>query len=205
MSADVLTPSLRDQGKNPPLDLLWMDLYRIDLFDGYLKEGPEAIVAMKQKTLPANLKFRTPLRRRYGGNSTIEMVFAFSLLMFIAMGMCEFGQYFYIKHAFEAAARDAARASILATATSSSPTTAATYTLSEANVTFNSSWLTITDTTAGTTVSDVSTVPAGDILQVQLLATYDQIPNVMRPLDSMTGQGIKNGKPMLGQCTMVRE
>jgi Flp pilus assembly protein TadG len=182
-----------------------MVLYRIDLFDGYLKEGPEAIVAMKQKTLPANLNLTAAMRKQRGGSVVIEMVFSFSLLMFIAMGMVEFGQYFYIKHAFEAAARDAARASILATATASSPATAATYTLSEANVTFNSSWLTITDTTAGSTVSDVSTVPAGDILQVQLLATYDQIPNVLRPLYSMTGQGIKNGKPMLGQCTMVRE
>ena len=184
-----------------------MDLYRINLFDGYLKEGPEAIVAMKQMNLPANLKLRASRRNHRSGNAIIEMVFAFQLLMFIAMGMVEFGQYFYIKHAFEAAARDAARASILATATSISPSTAATYTLSEANVTFNSSWLTITDTTAGTAVSDVSTVPAGDILQVQLLATYDQIPNVMRPLYSITGNlfGIKNGKPMLGQCTMVRE
>jgi Flp pilus assembly protein TadG len=182
-----------------------MDLYRIDLFDGYRVQGEEAIMAMKQNTLSASQKLRTALRRRRGGNSVIEMVFAFQLLMFICMGMVEFGQYFYIKHAFEAAARDAARASILATATSTSPTTAATYTLSEANVTFNSSWLTIYDTTAQAAVSDVSQVPAGDVLQVQLLATYDQIPNVMRPLYSMTGQGIKNGKPMLGQCTMVRE
>ena len=57
------------------------------------------------------------------------MVFAFQLLMFISMGMVEFGQYFYIKHAFEGAARDAARAAVLATATSTSPWTAATYTL----------------------------------------------------------------------------
>lgn len=182
-----------------------MDLYRIDLFDGYRVQGVEKI--MKQNTLSAGQKLRTALRRRRGGNSVIEMVFAFQLLMFICMGTVEFGQYFYIKHAFEAAARDAARASILATATSTSPTTAATYTLSEANVTFNSSWLTITDTTAGTTVSDVSQVPAGDTLQVQLLATYDQIPNVMRPLYAITGKnfGIKNGKQMLGQCTMIRE
>jgi Flp pilus assembly protein TadG len=182
-----------------------MDLYRIDLFDGYLKEGPEAIVAMKQKTLMANLKSQAAMRKYRSGAAVIEMVFAFSLLMFIAMGMVEFGQYFYIKHAFEAAARDAARASILATATSSSPATAATYTLAEANVTFNSSWLTIYDTTTSSTVTDVTTVAAGDILQVQISTTYDQIPNVLRPLYSMTGQGIKNGKPMLGQCTMVRE
>jgi Flp pilus assembly protein TadG len=164
-------------------------------------------MVMKNKTMAANLKRRAAMRGHRGGNSTIEMVFAMQLLMFICMGMVEFGQFFYIKHAFEAAARDAARASILATATSTSPTTAATYTLSEANVTFNSAWLTITDTTTGATVTDVSTIAAGDILQVQLKATYDQIPNVMRPLYAITGNnfGIKNGKQMLGQCTMVRE
>ena len=168
----------------------------------------------KQNTLSASCKSRTALRRHRGGNAVIEMVFAFQLLMFISMGMVEFGQYFYIKHAFEGAARDAARAAVLATATSTSPWTAATYTLGEANIsTPPQSWMTITDLgsdgTGNTVVAnnDITSIPAGDILQVQIKVNYDQIPNVMRPLYSITGNnfGIKNGKPMVGQCTMVRE
>ncbi len=133
------------------------------------------------------------------------MAFALPVLLWLAMGMAEFGQYFYIKSTFQAAARDVARASILSTALTTDPATTATRTLGFANVTFNSSWMTIQDLTAGTTVTDVTAVAPGHTLQVTLQVNYDQIPNVYRPLYQMTGQGIKNGKPMIGQCAMVRE
>ncbi len=175
-------------------------------------------MAMKSNTIGVNLKRRSAMRGRRNGNSIIEMVFAMQLLMFICMGMVEFGQFFYIKHAFEAAARDAARGAILATAswtsaTNNTPYNAAQNTLLEANVTIGSGWLTITDLgPTGTssnvvTSNNVTTVAAGDILQVQLSTTYNLIPNVLRPLYAITGGnfGIKNGKVMMGQCTMVRE
>ena len=122
------------------------------------------------------------------------------------MGMGEFGQYFYIKSAFQAAARDVARASILATAVQTDPVTTATRTLGYANVTFNSSWMTILDVTSTPVlVTDVSQVQPGHALQVTITVTYNLIPNVYRPLNQITGQGIKNGKVMNGVCTMIKE
>src|SRR5208282_2208782 len=100
-----------------------------------------------------------------------EMAVAFQVLLFLSMGMIEFGQYFYIKHCFESAVRDGARYAILASATQSQTVSTISTTLAQANVTYNSSWLTITDLTAGTTVSDVSTVPQGDQMQFVLSTT----------------------------------
>jgi Flp pilus assembly protein TadG len=140
------------------------------------------------------------------GGSIIEMAFVLQLLLWLAMGMAEFGQYFYIKSAFQAAARDVARASILATAVQTDPATTATRTLGFANVTFNSSWMTITDVTSTpVTVTDVSTVAAGHALQVTITTNYASIPNAYRPLFQITGQGIGNGKAVTGQCCMIKE
>jgi Flp pilus assembly protein TadG len=146
-----------------------------------------------------------PRCRARGGNALIETALALVVLLAVAMGVVEFGQYLYIKHAFNSAARDGARAAIVSSATQTKVTTAITNTLAQANVTYNSSWLTITDTTTATTVTDVSTVPSGDTIQVSVSTTYDQIPNVVRPLYSMTGQGIKNGKKVTGTCAMLKE
>lgn len=145
-------------------------------------------------------------RQNRNANSIIEMAIVLQVLLWLCMGMAEFGQYFYIRSAFQSAARDVARASILATAVSTDPTTTATRTLGYANVAFNSSWMTITDVT-GTpfTVTDVSGVAPGHALQVTIQVAYNLIPNVYRPLNQLTGQGIKNGKMMVGQCTMIRE
>ena len=144
-----------------------------------------------------------PKRRR--GLEVIEMAVAFQVLLFLSMGMIEFGQYFYIKHCFESAVRDGARYAILASATQTQTVSTITTTLAQANVTYNSSWLTITDLTAGTTVADVSTVPQGDQLEFVLSTTYGNIPNAVRPLNSMTGKGIGNGKVVSAACIMVKE
>ena len=146
---------------------------------------------------------RTANRR---ATSIIEMAIVLQVLLWLAMGMAEFGQYFYIKSAFQSAARDVARASIMATALQTDPATTATRTLSYANVTYNPAWMTIVDVTSTpTTVTDVSQVAPGHALQFTIKVTYDQIPNVYRPLNQITGQGIKNGKQMIGQCTMIKE
>jgi Flp pilus assembly protein TadG len=42
-------------------------------------------------------------------NALIEMAIVLPVLSFLSLGLAEFGQYFYINNAFEAAARDAAR------------------------------------------------------------------------------------------------
>jgi Flp pilus assembly protein TadG len=144
---------------------------------------------------------------RLRGNALIETVFALSVLLSVAMGTVEFGQFLYIKHAFNSAARDGARAAIVSGGTQAKVVTAITNALAQANVTYNSSWVTITDTTTSATVTDVSTVPTGDTIKVSVSVNYDLIPNVVRPLYTMTANkfGIKNGKPMTGVCSMMKE
>jgi Flp pilus assembly protein TadG len=148
-----------------------------------------------------------PSARRTRGTAIMELAIAFPVLLAITFGLCEFGQYMYIKHCFEGAARDAMREAILATATQTQVTSTITSTLSQANVTYNSSWLTITDLGPGFsgTVTDVSTVAAGDELTLKLSATYSTIPCAVRPLYSMTGVGIGPTKTVVGECTMIKE
>jgi Flp pilus assembly protein TadG len=133
------------------------------------------------------------------------MALALPLLLAMGLGMVEFGQYFHVKHTFEAATRDSCRIAIGASATQSQVVARMTAVLSNANITYNSSWLTMTDTTSNTTVTDVAMVPAGHFLKVQLSTTYDQIPGIVRPLYSFTGKGIANGKPVKGTTIMVKE
>jgi Flp pilus assembly protein TadG len=144
---------------------------------------------------------------RTRGTAVMEMAIAFPILLSLSFGLCEFGQYMYIKHCFEAAARDAMRVGILSTASQSQVTSTLTSTLAQANVTYNSAWLTITDLgpSGSGTVTDVSTVAAGDELELKLSATYSTIPNAVRPLYSMTGVGIGPTKVVVGECTMIKE
>lgn len=145
--------------------------------------------------------------RRRRGTAVMELAIAFPILLAMAFGLCEFGQYMYIKHCFEAAARDGMRQAILATATQSQVTTTLTNTLAQANVTYNSSWCTITDSGPSFTgtVTNVATVAAGDELTLTLSATYSTIPAAVRPLYSMTGVGIGPTKTVVGECTMIKE
>jgi Flp pilus assembly protein TadG len=144
-------------------------------------------------------------RRR--GSSVVELALCFPVVLYMAFGLVEFGQYMYIKHCFEAAARDAARIAIMAAATQTQVTTTLTNTLSQANVTYSSSWLTITDLgpSSSGSVSNVANVPVGDQIQLVLSANYSSIPNAVRPLYQMSGIGIGSGKSVVGECTMVKE
>jgi Flp pilus assembly protein TadG len=157
----------------------------------------------RKKLLRRGSNFHTRRARR--GSQLLEMAIGFNVLLFLSFGMVEFGQYFYIKHCFESAVRDGARYGILSTATQAQVVSTITTTLAQANVTYNASWLTMKDLSTGSTVTDVSTIPAGDQLQLTLSTTYGNIPNAVRPLYSITGQGIGSNKVMSATCIMVKE
>ncbi len=146
---------------------------------------------------------RLRLRRR--GAELIEMTVAFSVLLSVTFGMMEFGQYFYIRHCFEAAVRDGGRVAILPTASQSQMVSTMTTVLSQANVAYSASWLTITDLTTSTAVTDVSLVPIGDQMQITLSANYSSIPNAFRPLYQLTGKGIGSGKVLTVTALMIKE
>ncbi len=149
-----------------------------------------------------------PARRR-GGSTVLQTVIVMQVLLAVSMGVVEFGQFLYIRHAFQAAARDAARAASLPGATQSGVQAVAAATLMQANVTLSSAWLSCydisADGTSTTTVTDVSSIASGDRVKVLISTTYDQVPNAMRPLYQIFGKGIGPGKAMVGNCTMVKE
>jgi Flp pilus assembly protein TadG len=165
-------------------------------------------IANRSAHLVAALVRRSQWRsQRRRGGALLELALAFPMVLYMGFGLVEFGQFMYIKHCFEAAARDATRVAILSSSTQTQVTAALTSTLSQANVTYNSSWLTITDLgpTSTGSVSNVATVPAGDEIQLVLSAAYSTIPNAVRPLYNMTGYGISGNKVVVGECTMVKE
>jgi hypothetical protein len=134
------------------------------------------------------------------------MAVVLPMLTFLAMGLAEFGQFFYVRMAFESAVRDAMRCAIPAAAKQGDPAAAATATLAAAGITFDPSWMVILDTANGySTVTDCSTVPAGHGLITIMFATYAALPNACRPLSSFCGVGIGSGKQIVCKCTMVKE
>src|ERR1700722_1306554 len=84
-------------------------------------------------------------RRPRFGNSILELSLAMPVMLSMGFGLIEFGQYFFIHHAFESATRDAVRVAGQANATQAQVTAVLTNTLAQAKVTYSSSWLTITD------------------------------------------------------------
>lgn len=133
------------------------------------------------------------------------MAIAFTVLLSTVFGVIEFGQYFYVRHCFEAAVRDGGRAATMPFASQSQMVSAMTATLGQANVAYVSTWLTVTDLTTATAVTDVSQIGVGDQFQVTLSATYASIPVANRPLYALTGKGIGPAKVLTATCVMVKE
>ena len=149
---------------------------------------------------------RQSARAHRGGIAMLEVIVVLPVLLFLSLGMVEYGQYIYMEHILESACRDATRAAIPATAQSGDPAAAATRTLAQENIPFSSVTLLIQNTATGwATVTDVSTVPAGQNLEVTLTATYSQLPNVYRPFNDLTGHGIPNNKTIQCISMMTKE
>jgi Flp pilus assembly protein TadG len=152
------------------------------------------------------MRSKGQFHRRRRGNAILEMAVVLPMLMFLAMGMAEYGQYMYVANVFESAARDVARFTITSNATQGDPVAAATRTFAAANITFNPSWMTIYDDSlmGSPVITDVSQMTAGNNFRVIIQVPYNQIPSSYRPLFQMTGIGIGSGKMMLGRCGAVK-
>ena len=147
--------------------------------------------------------------RRHGGNAIIELLLVFPMLMALAMGMVEYGQYVYLKHAFESAARDGCRVALIQGSTQAEVVSAMTSTLAAAHVTYSPAWAQfywVTAPGANSAVSDLTTVPAGYGIEVVLSAQYSTLPAAVRPLSAIfPAGGIGTGKQITGTCTVIRE
>jgi Flp pilus assembly protein TadG len=151
---------------------------------------------------------------RHGGMAIMEMAIVMPVLIYLAMGMVEYGEFFYLKNTFQQAARDACRAGIMPNAMQADPATAASRTLATAGVTFQSSWLTVTDITPagfgavyGTgSVSDCSTVAVGHALTFAVTTTYGAMPGAVRPLSNISAiGGIPSSRAIAGTSTALKE
>jgi len=60
-----------------------------------------------------SIESKPAVSKRHRGNSVIEAVLVFPLLLALMFGTTEYGYYFYIKHTLEGAAREGARVGIL--------------------------------------------------------------------------------------------
>jgi Flp pilus assembly protein TadG len=180
-----------------------------------LKIAPENIVKSLEISSSQSSPATALQRRRRSGSSIIEMVLAIWVLLFMAFGMVEFGQFIFIRHAFVSAARDGARTAALPTTTTQAVIDAAiTKTLAAAGVAnYTTSWCTVQQSSDGTNYFNStfplssSNISHGDAISITLLTNYSQLPAAIRPLSGITANkwGISTNKNINVTSTAIRE
>ena len=140
-----------------------------------------------------------PRRRRGRGNAILEVMLILPVLWALSMGLVEFGYFFYAKHVFQAAARDAARAAILGSATNASLDAAITNNMTAAGLQNCGYTKTVTNASSPyNAIADVATVTRGTGIKVTVSVNFGNL-NV-RPLGI-----IPANKPLSGMTTMIKE
>jgi Flp pilus assembly protein TadG len=141
---------------------------------------------------------RSALSRRTWrrGGSLLEAAIVVPILLSLTFGAIEFGDYFFVKHTLNAAAREGARNGIVDTATNTTVQTAVTSVLTASGGTNWGATTTITDT-SGNSVN-VATVTAGNPVEVTVTATWGVCG--LRPM-----QLISSSKLVSGSCVMRKE
>jgi len=141
----------------------------------------------------------TQRRGNRRGGAILEMALVLGLLLNLTFGMVEFSYFFYVKNAFENAAREGVRAAMVPGGTTSSATTAVTNALTAYHFPAGSvNTATVTDTSGNTL--DPSTAAVGTTLQVNVTATWSTIGAGFRPLTLISGS-----KTVSGICVMLKE
>jgi len=134
------------------------------------------------------------MNTRFGGrvgNVIIEAALVLPILLLLGFGTVEFGHYFYVRNNLQGAAREGARAAILASAGNSDVRTAvanamATYGLENSGYTVSIS------------PTDVSGVSEGSPITVTVQCTWGNVG--IRPL-----QIISASKTLTGKAVMRKE
>jgi Flp pilus assembly protein TadG len=138
-------------------------------------------------TKPASLSCR-----RRSGAALIEMAMVLTLLMLLTFGGVEFGDVYFKKNTLQGAAREGARAAIVAGADNTKVTTAVSNVLKAAGITTGFT-IAITDTNDATVT--VSSVTAGDPIKVKVSAKWKNIG--VRPLGIMSGENTITGSAVM--------
>src|SRR2546430_1168483 len=136
--------------------------------------------------------------RRRRGNSVIEAVLVFPLLLALMFGTTEYGYYFYVKHTLEGAAREGARAGITPTGTDSQVTTTVISYLANAGLQSGTGSL---DSRYSLSISpSTNTLASGSALNVTVSTTWSAVGAGYRPLHL-----IPTAQAVTGKTTMRKE
>jgi Flp pilus assembly protein TadG len=118
--------------------------------------------------------------RRRRGNSVVEAVLVFPLLLALMFGTTEYGYYFFIKHTLEGAAREGARVGIMPSGTDSQVQSAVISYLATAGLQSGTASL---DSRYTLSISpSASTVASGSPLTVTLSTTWSGVRAGYAPL-----------------------
>jgi Flp pilus assembly protein TadG len=139
-------------------------------------------------------------RGRRSGGSLVEMIFVLPILLGLAFGVVEYGYFIFVKHTVQAAAREGARAGIVASATNQNVTDAVASVMSAAGLSYTGYSVGVTDP-AGSPVS-VGNVAAGDGLKVTVQCTWGSVG--IHPLPEILG-GMSSSKIVKGSTVMRKE
>jgi Flp pilus assembly protein TadG len=127
------------------------------------------------------------------GGSVLEMVLTMTILLNLCFGGIEFGYYFFVKNTIVGAAREGARASIIAGATDSSVDSAVDNVLSAAGLGTNNFTVSISP--------DLSTSPtAGTNMTITISGNWGTIAVGFRPLGIIAAN-----KTITGSAVMRKE
>jgi len=140
------------------------------------------------------------------GNAVLDMAFVMPVLLMVTFGAVEYGYAMFIKHTLQSAAREGARAAIVAGADQTSVMTQVDNAMSVAGFgpTKYTRPVTIEKQTSGSTTWSTSwtTAVAGDSIRVTVQTTWGTCGISVLP--GWMG-GIPSTKPLSGATTMRRE
>jgi Flp pilus assembly protein TadG len=128
------------------------------------------------------------------------MMFVLPILLGLSFGVVEYGYFFFVKQTVQAAAREGARAAVVASATNQEVTDAVANVMSSAGLSNTGYSVAVTDT-AGNTVT-VGNVAAGNSLKVTVQCTWGSVG--VHPLPEVLG-GLSPTKIVKGATVMRKE
>ena len=130
-------------------------------------------------------KFARTTRCNRRGGAVLEAAIVMPMILILTFGMIEVGHYFYLKHAMQCAAREAARLAILP---KGDPSTAVSDAMARAGL--SSANFTVT-----TDPADLSTAAAGDEMTVTVEATWSAVG--VRPMHLLSGSLVLRGSAVM--------
>lgn len=137
------------------------------------------------------------VRRRRSGNAVLDMAFVLPILLALTFGAVEYGYALYLKHALQGAAREGARAAIVAGAT-------ATHVQTAVDTSMQASGFPQAKYTRPPTITPAGwpTAAAGTTITVTVQTTWGTAG--VKVLPSAMG-GISSSKVISGATTMRKE